>query len=86
MAESPSPRQIRREGAGVISGNRRYGFEIKRTDAPRVTASMQAAIEALRLNRLDVVHAGTRSYALGKAVRAVAASDLLEEIKPLRRD
>jgi len=28
----------------VISGGRRYGFEIKRTDAPRVTSSMQAAL------------------------------------------
>ena len=70
----------------VVSGNRRYGFEIKRTDAPRVTASMQAAIAALRLNRLDVVHAGDRSYELGKSVRAIAASDLLPEIKPLRPD
>jgi predicted AAA+ superfamily ATPase len=70
----------------VVSGNRRYGFEIKRTDAPRVTASMQAASDALSLNRLDLVHAGNRSYQLGKAVRAIAASDLLREIKPLRRD
>jgi uncharacterized protein len=70
----------------VISGGRRYGFEIKRTDAPRVTASMQAAFEALRLNRLDLVHAGTRTYELMKGMRAVAATDLLREIQPLRRD
>ena len=53
----------------VISGGRRYGFEIKRTDAPRVTTSMQTAFEALRLNRLDLVHAGTRTYELAKGMR-----------------
>jgi len=68
----------------VIAGGQRYGFEIKRTDAPRITPSMRAAIADLRLDRLDVVHAGRRSFALGPRVRAVASDDLLQALVPLR--
>ncbi len=38
--------------------DRRLGFEIKRTDAPRLTPSMKSALDALGLERLFVVHAG----------------------------
>ena len=61
----------------VLSGNRRYGFAAKRTEAPRLTASMRSAMETLRLDRLDVVHAGTQSFALAKNVRALPASELV---------
>ncbi len=67
----------------VVRGDRRLGFEIKRTDAPRVTASMRSALEALRLRRLDVVHAGAHTFPLTRGIRAVAVSDLLREIKPM---
>ena len=50
----------------VLSGNRRYGFEVKRTEAPRLTASMRSAFETLRLDRLDVVHAGAERFALAQ--------------------
>ena len=67
----------------VVRGRRRLGFEFKRTDAPGVTASMRSAIETLGLTRLDVIHAGRKSFPLGKAIRAVAAGDILEAIRPL---
>ncbi|HEY2409504.1 MAG TPA: ATP-binding protein [Polyangiaceae bacterium] len=60
----------------LVRGERRRAFEIKRTDTPRITASMRSAIETLRLERLDVVHAGPKSFALASNVRAIAASDL----------
>jgi predicted AAA+ superfamily ATPase len=69
----------------VVRGNRRLGFECKRTSAPRVTASMRAALETLRLDRLDVVHAGPRTFALAPRIRAIAVHDILAEIRPLRR-
>lgn len=68
----------------VVSGNRRLGFEIKRTDSPRVTASMRSAMASLRLDRLWVVHAGRDSFPLASDVRAVAAQNLLVEVEPLR--
>jgi hypothetical protein len=70
----------------IVSGDRRHGFEVKRTDAPHVTLSMRTAFELLKLDRLDLIHAGTRSFDLAKRVRAVAAGDLLEAVRPLHRD
>jgi uncharacterized protein len=64
----------------VVRGRLRLGFEVKRTDTPEVTASMRSALESLRLERIDVVHAGRRTFALAPRIRAVAASDLLTEI------
>lgn len=68
----------------VVRGGRRLGFEFKRSDAPVITPSMRSALETLRLSRLEVVHAGPRTYALARNVRALAARDLLREIPPLR--
>ena len=68
----------------VLSGNRRYGFEVKRTEAPRLTASMRSAYETLRLDRLDVVHAGAERFALAKGIRALPASQLAKTLRPLR--
>ena len=68
----------------VLSGNRRYGFEVKRTEAPRLTASMHSAFETLRLDRLDVIHAGVERFALAKGIRALPASLLATTLRPLR--
>jgi predicted AAA+ superfamily ATPase len=64
----------------IVRGRRRLGFEVKRTDAPTLTASMRSALESLRLDRLDVIHAGRRTFALADRVRAVAAHELLSVI------
>ena len=68
----------------VAAGNRRYGFEVKRTEAPRLTTSMRSALETLDLQRLDVVHAGQRLYQLAPRVRALPAAQLSTELRPLR--
>ena len=68
----------------VVAGRRRYGFEVKRTEAPRLTASMRSALETLDLQRLDVVHAGRGLYRLAPRVRALPAARLATELRPLR--
>ncbi|HSB77897.1 MAG TPA: ATP-binding protein [Candidatus Methylomirabilis sp.] len=68
----------------VTSGRHRIGFEVKRTSAPQVTPSMRAAFVDLRLATLDVVHAGDRTFPLSDKIRAVALSDLLDVLQPLR--
>ena len=68
----------------VVAGNRRYGFEVKRTEAPRLTESMRSAMKTLDLQRLDVVHAGERMYKLAPRVRALPAERLATELRPLR--
>ncbi len=68
----------------VVSGQQRLGFEVKRTSSPRLTPSMRNALVDLKLRRLDVVHAGEQTFPMGKRVRAVALSRLLEDLKPIR--
>lgn len=67
----------------VLRGTRRYGFEVKRTTAPRFTRSLRSAFESLRLDRLDVLHAGEATFPLAEGVRAVAFGRLFEDLAPL---
>lgn len=68
----------------IVRGGRRLGFEVKRTDAPRVTPSVHSALADLKLESLTVVHSGSECFKLGPRVRAVAARELLTELSPLR--
>ncbi len=68
----------------VLASSKRYGFEVKRTEAPRLTASMRSARETLRLDRLEVVHAGTERFALAKGISALPASQLAATLRPLQ--
>ena len=60
----------------IVQGNRKLGFEFKRTSAPRLTRSMRNAMQALKLDELVVVHAGRDAFAMEKRVRAVPLRDL----------
>ena len=68
----------------VVRGQRRLGFEMKRTSAPAMTPSMRSALADLNLDSLTVIHAGQHTFPLERRVRAVALRDLLGEIRPLR--
>lgn len=67
----------------VVARGTRRGFEIKRTDAPKLTPSMKSALTDLSLDSLHVVHAGDRSFPLAERVRAVSIASLLKELEPL---
>ena len=67
----------------VIRGNRRLGFEVKRTSAPSLTPSMRIALEDLGLERIDVLYAGRETFPLGEGVRAVPAHRIWIDIEPL---
>jgi predicted AAA+ superfamily ATPase len=62
----------------LISGGRRYGVEIKRADAPKLSPSMRTALHDLGLVQLSVLYPGTQTYPLGEHVQAVPASVLLD--------
>lgn len=68
----------------VVRGKIRLGFEIKRTSAPQLTPSIRIAIDDLGLKTAFIIHAGENSFPLSGQVRAIAASRLLEDIKPLK--
>jgi len=65
----------------VHNGGRLRGFEIKRTTAPVITRSMRSALRDLKLDRIDVIHAGAESFALDKRIRAVSAGRLLRDVR-----
>ena len=68
----------------IVDGTRRYGFEVKRSESPRLTRSMRSAMDTLKLDQLDVVHAGTTSYQLAPGVRAVPLAELADALRPVR--
>jgi predicted AAA+ superfamily ATPase len=67
----------------VVRGQRRMGFEIKRTTSPQITSSMRYALSDLHLRSLDVIHAGEKTFPMDKKIRAVAFGRLLQDIQPL---
>lgn len=68
----------------VTQGQRRLGFEFKRTSSPHPTRSMYVALEDLKLEQIDVVHPGDHTFPLHEKIRALGLSRLLEDLEPLR--
>ena len=60
-----------------------HGFEFKRTVAPKLTRSMQTALDTLELASLTLVHAGADTFVLRRGVRAVSATRLVDDLGPL---
>jgi predicted AAA+ superfamily ATPase len=60
----------------LFKDGRRYGVEVKRQDAPRLTPSMRSAIRDLHLDHLTVLYPGSRAYALADHVRVVPLASL----------
>jgi hypothetical protein len=46
---------------------------------------MRSALADLKLSRLDVIHAGERTYPLAPKIRAVALGRLLRDLEPSAR-
>jgi hypothetical protein len=65
----------------VTRDARRLGFEIKRTDAPKITPSMRSALEVLHLDKLYVVHAGAAAWPMGERIAAVPLGGLFETLR-----
>ncbi len=55
----------------VLKSGKRFGFELKYSDAPSLKRSMHIALEDLRLDRLWIVYPGNRAYDLHPRVSAV---------------
>jgi predicted AAA+ superfamily ATPase len=67
----------------VVRGRRRIGFEIKRTVSPKITPSMRQALKDLRLQRIEVIHAGEDTFPLEAKIRAVSLSRILTDLDVL---
>lgn len=60
----------------VVRGNRRIGIEVKCTESPQVTRSMQIASRELRLHGLWVVHQGRDRFTMQPGIEALPVTEL----------
>lgn len=58
----------------LFRGGKRLGFEVKYTDAPKVTPSQRAALEHLKLDSLTVVCPGNADYPLDEKIQVTGLS------------
>ena len=65
----------------VMQGGKRHGFEIKYTDAPRMTRSMHVALADLSLDSLTVVVPSGKGGPLAERVRVRPLPQLIAERK-----
>jgi predicted AAA+ superfamily ATPase len=65
----------------LVKEGKRYGFEIKYTETPQLTKSMQMAMESLKLDQLDVIYPGEEMFSLGKNITAKPLSLVLKEAR-----
>ncbi len=63
----------------LFKDGRRFGVEIKRMDAPRMTQSIRTALEDLNLEHLTVIYPGERRYRLSEQVEAMPMAELARE-------
>lgn len=62
----------------ITRDDRRIGYEIKYSDAPRLTPSMKIALRDLKLDELSVIFPGDREFPLANRVRAVGFDAFLK--------
>lgn len=59
----------------IIKNNKRFGFEFKHTDSPKITASMQFAFRTLNLNQLTLIYPGKHNFLLAENIRAMGLEE-----------
>lgn len=60
----------------IVLKGKRYGIELKYTDAPRPTKSMRIALTDLKLDRLFVVYPGNEAYELDEKITVLPIENL----------
>lgn len=60
----------------MVKDGRLIGVECKRMDAPKLTPSMQIAMEDLKLDRISVIYPGLKRYPLTDKIEAVPLQEL----------
>ena len=60
----------------VVVDGHPYGFEVKRTTAPKITPSMKNSLNDLSLKKLFVIHAGEHEFDLSEDIRAIPSHQI----------
>ncbi len=64
----------------MLQHGQRIGVEIKRSDAPRLTASMRQALADLELDRLLLITPGLRGYRLDGRTQVMSLAEALGQM------
>lgn len=67
----------------IVSGRWRIGFEIKHTDAPRVTSSLRIACEDLKIDEAYIIYPGEEVFQLDENIKAFGLSRIVGRTPPL---
>lgn len=62
----------------LYQDGKRIGFEIKHTSSPKLTKSMQMAMDTLGLDTLTVIYPGNVTYPLSANIKAIGLKNYLE--------
>lgn len=68
----------------VVRGNKRRGYEFKRSDSPMSTKSMHIAKSDLGLDSLDIIYPGDDTYPIADGVRAVGLTQIWSDLRIIR--
>jgi uncharacterized protein len=63
----------------IIKNGKKYGFEFKYTDHPKITSSMQAALRDLDLDSLTIIYPGKVTAKLAEKITAVGLKNFLDD-------
>jgi hypothetical protein len=67
----------------LLQGSQRIGIEFKRSDVPKLTKSIQIAIDNLKLDALYIVYPGANRCHIAPGVEAVPLSALINfDVEP----
>ena len=61
----------------ILNNGKKMGFEFKLSEAPKVTKSMLIAMEDLKLDSLQIIYPGTRSYHIQDNIEVVSIERFL---------
>ena len=67
----------------LLRKGRRFGVEVKRADAPRMTPSIRTAIRDLKLDGVTIVAPITKPYAIDANVRVTSLEHVVEDPEQL---
>lgn len=67
----------------ILKGLKKYAFEFKYTDYPKMTPSMHIALQDLKLDALTVIYPGEVSFPLSTKIEAMTLQDYAAHFKTL---
>lgn len=65
----------------IFKNGKRFGFEFKFSEAPRLTRSMHIALHDLKLDELTIVYPGMHEFALEERIKVVGLMQLVRSSK-----